>query len=134
MMTVDVRRLGVDDAEDFRALRLEGFARHPLQFRYAPEDEADLPLEAMRARLASDLVVGAFAGGRLVGIGAFSRFGGVKLRHRGLLWGMYVRGEARGSGAADAIVGAIVEHARGQVELLQLTVMADELLMVKRPG
>jgi ribosomal protein S18 acetylase RimI-like enzyme len=38
---------------------------------------------------------------------------------------MYVRPEARGRGVADALMRALVEHARGRVRLLKLTVMAD---------
>ena len=35
---------------------------------------------------------------------------------------MYVRESERGSGLADEIVNAIIEHARAQVEQLQLSV------------
>jgi len=119
-----VRRLGPEDAADFRALRLEGFAAHPLEFRYAPADEEALPLPEMERRLRESCVVGAWLGGELVGIGGWTRFPGEKLRHKGLLWGMYVRPTARGSGAADAIVRALVADAAGEVELLLLTVAA----------
>ena len=62
---------------------------------------------------------------RLLGVGGFARFAGDKLDHKGLVWGMYVRPEARGRGVADALMRALIEHARGCVCLLQLTVMAD---------
>ena len=122
---ITVRRLTRGDAAAFHALRLESFARHPLQFRYAPGDEESLSLDAVAARLASEHVVGAFVDGALAGIGGFTRYAGAKLRHKGLLWGMYVRQEARGLGLGDRIVEAILEHARGRVETLQLTVMAE---------
>jgi hypothetical protein len=56
-----VRRLGLEDAPRFHALRLDGFVSHPCEFRIAPEDEADLPLSRVEARLANEFVVGAFA-------------------------------------------------------------------------
>jgi RimJ/RimL family protein N-acetyltransferase len=59
-----------------------------------------------------------------VGIGGWTRFAGEKLRHKGLLWGMYVRPAARGTGAASAIVHAIEDDARRKVEMLLLTVAA----------
>ncbi|HEX9937562.1 MAG TPA: GNAT family N-acetyltransferase [Longimicrobium sp.] len=120
----EVRRLGPGDAAAYRALRLEGFAAHPLDFRYSPADEAALTLPETEARLAGSFVAGVFAGGALGAIGGWTRFTGEKLRHKGLLWGMYVQPHLRGTGAADRIVEAIVDDARGQVEILLLTVAA----------
>ena len=47
-------------------------------------------------------MVGALDEVRLLGVGGFARFAGDKLDHKGLVWGMYVRPEARGRGVADA--------------------------------
>jgi RimJ/RimL family protein N-acetyltransferase len=69
-------------------------------------------------------VAGVFAGGTLCGIGGWTRLTGEKLSHKGLLWGMYVQPHLRGTGAADRIVEAIVDDARGQVQILLLTVAA----------
>jgi GNAT superfamily N-acetyltransferase len=121
---LDVRRLGPGDAAAYRALRLEGFAAHPLEFRYSPADEEALTPAETERRLAESFVIGVFADGELGGIGGWTRFGGEKLRHKGLLWGMYVQPRLRGTGAADRIVEAIVNDARGQVKLLLLTVAA----------
>jgi GNAT superfamily N-acetyltransferase len=121
---IDLRRLGPGHAPAYRTLRLEGFAAHPLEFRYSPADEEALTLAETERRLADSFVVGVFAGGELAGIGAWTRFAGEKLRHKGLLWGMYVQPRLRGTGAAARIVEAIVDDARGQVELLLLTVAA----------
>lgn len=120
----ELRRLGPGDAAAYRALRLEGFAAHPLDFRYSPADEAALTLAETEGRLAGSFVAGVFAGGALCGIGGWTRLAGEKLRHKGLLWGMYVQPQLRGTGAADRIVEAIVDDARGQVEILLLTVAA----------
>lgn len=122
--TAVIRRLESDDAAAFRALRMEGARRHPREFRFSPKDEDGQPLSAVRERLAGSFVAGAFAGGELVGIGGWTRLAGAKLRHKGLLWGMYLRPSARGSGTAGRIVDAIVNDARGEVETLVLTVVA----------
>jgi len=121
---IELRRLGPEDAPVYRALRIEGFAAHPLEFRYAPADEEALALAETERRLAESFVVGVFAAGELAGIGGWTRFAGEKLRHKGLLWGMYLRPHLRGTGAADRIVEAIIDDARGQVALLLLTVAA----------
>lgn len=126
MVGYTVRRIGPEDASRFHALRLEGFVSHPFEFRIAPDDEADLPLSRVEARLANEFVVGAFApDDTLAGIGGLMVHGGSKLRHKALLWGMYVRQAARGQGLGDEIVATLLSHARaGGVEIVQLTVVA----------
>jgi ribosomal protein S18 acetylase RimI-like enzyme len=118
-----IRRLGPHDAPEFRALRREGFIRFPLQFRYAPQDEDGVSVAETERRLAEQFVAGAFVDGALAGIAGFSRFAGRKLCHKGLLWGMYVRPETQGTGLGGALVEAVLDHARGEVETVQLTVM-----------
>ena len=72
--TWGVRRLTAADAPAFQALRLEGFALHPLQFRVAPEDESGLSLQAVGERLAKTFVVGGFHDDDLVGVGGLTRW------------------------------------------------------------
>ena len=121
-----VRRLTAQDAAAFHHLRLEGFARHPGQFRIAVADEQGLALGDVAARLDREYVVGGFRGPELVAIGGLSRFTGAKLRHKALLWGMYVREEARGAGLGDAIVARLLDHAVSEgIEIVLLTLAAD---------
>ena len=44
------------------------------------------------------------------------------MRHKGVLFGMYVRESERGSGLAEEILAMIVDVARERVEQLQLSV------------
>jgi len=118
-------RLTAADVERFRFLRLEGLRGDPSGFRYGEAEDALIETSTWEARLERDFVVGAERDGELVGVGGFSRFAGEKLHHKGLIWGMYVRPHARGTGAADAIMRALIAHARSHVRQLQLTVMAD---------
>jgi RimJ/RimL family protein N-acetyltransferase len=125
-MATTTRRLTAGDAAAYQTLRLEGFTLHPLQFRIAPEDEESLTLETLGERLDRSFVVGAYQADELVGIGGLTRFEGAKLRHRALLWGMYLRERARGSGAADELMRVLLDEAR-KLELRQviLTVAAE---------
>jgi RimJ/RimL family protein N-acetyltransferase len=123
-----VRRLSASDAAEYQALRLEGFLRHPLDFRIAPEDECRLSPAEVGDRLEREFVAGGFQGDKLMGTAGLSRFEGTKLRHRGLLWGMYVREEARGSGMADQLMELLLNQA-GLLAIKQviLTVAAENL-------
>ena len=121
-----VRRLRASDATAYHLLRLEGFARHPREFRVAPEDEEALQPEAVARHLESTFVAGACQGDELVGIAGITRFDGAKLRHRALLWGMYVRPSARGGGVGDALMRFLMAEARAQgIEQVILTVAAE---------
>ncbi len=122
-----IRRLGPGDAEAFFALRLRCMHDAAAQFRSAPEDVKREGLALWQARLASDdeRIVGVFDGDVLIGIGGIVREPRVKLRHKALLFGMFVIDEAAGHGLGRAIVDALIAEARGFVSSLHLTLMAD---------
>ena len=118
-------RLGPDDVGPFLNLRGQALDGDPDAFRYTTADDRRAGEAAWRERLRRDYVIGAVADEGLIGIGGFARLTGDKIDHKGLIWGMYVRPEARGRGVADALMLALLEHARARVRLVQLTVMAD---------
>lgn len=43
------------------------------------------------------------------------------------MWGVYLRPALRGRGAGEALVGAVIEHARAYVDLLFAAVTAENL-------
>jgi RimJ/RimL family protein N-acetyltransferase len=126
---VDLRPLGRGDAEAYREIRLEALSRHPDAFGAAFEDERERTVEQFAERLGQPppaTVFGGFDGDRLVGTAGFYAHTGLKVRHGGVLWGMYVRPAWRGSGLAERLVRAVIGHARAQeIEVLELTVARD---------
>jgi ribosomal protein S18 acetylase RimI-like enzyme len=120
-----IRRLSRADAEAFRAIRLEGLERHPPAFGASFKEERSRPASFFADTLDQHFVLGAEFPGRLVGVAGFRFHDGEKKRHRGTLWGMYVREEARGKGVARPLVDGILEHARQRVEEVALSVWAD---------
>jgi len=122
-----MRRLGPGDAAAYREIRLEALADSPHAFSSTLESEQDQPLDRFATRLADDFVLGAFSGSHLVGVAGFYVQPRPKHRHKGLLWGMYIRPDHRAAGIGRTLVEAIIEHARQHVELLQLFVIADNL-------
>lgn len=125
-ISLKVRRLGPRDVADYRDLRLEGLKVHPEAFASSWEHEVDKPASWWEERLETNAVFGGWVNSSpLVGLAGFSVQDGVKLQHKGVLWGMYVRPQARGTGLAAVLVNQVVEHARTLVEDVCLTVVAS---------
>src|SRR5262249_49721888 len=95
-----VRRLETSDAELYRAIRLESLRLHPEAYGSAFETEEARPLSAFADRLTQSHLLGGLEGNELVGIVGFQREEGPKQRHKGYVWGVYVRPAARGRGIA----------------------------------
>ena len=122
-MDLDVRRLGPEDAAAFQALRLDGLARHPCAFAASHEEEIGRSAAEVACRLERDAVFGAFAKDDLLGVAGFAVPPLAKKRHKGLLWGVYVRAAARGRGRGRVLVERVIEHARTHVAQLHVAVV-----------
>jgi ribosomal protein S18 acetylase RimI-like enzyme len=130
-MTADpiCRPLGVAEAEDFRRLRLEALDLHPRAFGALAGEERALGLEVfaerIRGRQPGDAVFGAFVDGRLVGIAGLQRAEGASRCHRAMLQTVHVQPAHRGTGLAEALVRAVVAHARDHVDQINAFVAAE---------
>jgi len=130
-MSIEVRQLTTSDVEFLREIRLEGLRLNPEAFGSAFEDEQSAPLEKYSGWLANSQVFGAFDGAHIVGIAAFGTFTGRKDSHKGWLRAMYVRPTHRRTGASRLLVQAVIDAARLRVELLQLSVVSDNLPAIR---
>src|SRR6267154_5152505 len=106
------------DAALYRDIRLEALQANPEAFGSSYETEAAQPLNWFSARLADSSVLAAFHGAELVGIAGLAIQQGPKKAHKGLIWGMYVRRDARVAGIGRRLMEAIIELARDRVELV----------------
>jgi ribosomal protein S18 acetylase RimI-like enzyme len=123
---VQIRRLTGSDAHAYRALRLRAFRDYPEAFTSSFEEESLKPLANSEQRLSessSCRVWGAFVENRLVGMVGLEREQRQKIRHKGLIIGMYVAPEFARRGIARTLLNTLLEHARQiDLELLVLTV------------
>lgn len=120
-----IRRLEPADAALYREIRLEALQKNPEAFGSTFERESAQPLSWFEAAIGRADIFGAFLDGKLAGIAGFSVQEGSKQAHKGLLWAMYVRDVARGLGLGKILVAAVLDHARGRVEMVQLTVVSE---------
>src|SRR5438874_13624156 len=98
-----VRKLTETDAEDFWNIRLRALRDNPQAFGSSYEESVTTPLTNVVRRLRNEstagdnFILGAFEVD-LVGTVGFRREQGIKERHKGMIWGMFVVPEMRGKG------------------------------------
>jgi RimJ/RimL family protein N-acetyltransferase len=122
---LQIRRLEASDAALYRDIRLEALQRNPEAFGSTFERENAQPLSWFEAVVGRADIFGAFLDGVLVGVAGFAAPEGSKQAHKGLLWGMYVRTAARNLALGKRLVAAVLDHADGRVEMVQLTVVSE---------
>ena len=128
---IAVRRLLPAEAETFRAIRLEALATCPEAFATTYAMQAADPPGYFAETLRGAAVFGAFREEEIVGMAGLRREPGERKQHKGVLWGMYVRPTVQGLGLGRALVRAVLEHARGEVEQVLLLVVSDNLRAVR---
>lgn len=114
-----VRRLSVDELEAYRSIRLEAVSSEPAAFASTVNDWMGKSDDQWRSKLASAVFVAFDQFHRPVGMMELSQRLPSKMRHRGLLAGVYVRKSLRGSGIADKLLDAVSIHANS-LGILQL--------------
>jgi len=122
---VQIRRLEVSDVALYRDIRLEALKKNPEAFGSTFERESAQPLSWFEATLGRAAIFGAFLDGGLAGIAGYGAHENSKQVHKALLWTMYVRDTARNLGLGTSLVAAVLDHARGRVEMVQLTVVSE---------
>jgi RimJ/RimL family protein N-acetyltransferase len=122
-----VRRIVRGDLERLKEIRLEAIQSHPEAFSRDPESERGLRLEDWLNRIEKGLWFVCEQDGTWAGIAALGRNAGAKTEHVGSFGSMYVRPAYRGSGVADVLVKAVLDEAAKHVEIVTLTVNAENL-------
>jgi ribosomal protein S18 acetylase RimI-like enzyme len=134
---MELRLLTVDDAEALWHLRLEALRNDPASFADSAEEHLNTTVETSREFLSKkdpvhNFVVGMFEEGKLSGTAGFFRRSNNKERHKGHIWGVYVRPQSRGKGVARALMQEIIRRAHGIEGLEQVTLVASANLPAQR--
>jgi ribosomal protein S18 acetylase RimI-like enzyme len=120
---MNIRLLEQDDCLIFKTLRLEALLQHPEAFGSSFEEESAMSDAEFLDGFKKSDIFGAFVDNQLVGCAGFFVQSPLKMRHRGVLFSMYIKPDFRKNGIGDALVKAIISHAKNRVTQLHTTVV-----------
>jgi ribosomal protein S18 acetylase RimI-like enzyme len=121
---INIRPLAADDAMIWRTIRLEALINAPVAFSQTLEDAEKQTIDDYRKIVSGPFPpFAAFDGTKAIGTVGFYILGGLKMSHRGVLWGMYVSPTHRGQGIGRKLISSVIDHARGRVEQIHLHVV-----------
>ena len=137
MSNFHIRRLVAADANAYRALMLDAYATHRIEFISTRAEREGQPIAWWAERIgdahSSKCAFGAYIDSVLIGTVALEFETREKTRHKATLIGMYVSERARGGGVGRQLVEAAQAAARARegVHLVQLTVTEGNTAALK---
>lgn len=128
---LDIRPLNAADATAFRQVRLQAISDAPSAVWPTYEEEAKRTVQDIGARIArsdTQIVFGAFNGSELAAIAGLRREPLAQVRHKAVLWGVYVSPARRREGLARKLLSRVLSFAREEGVLqIQLCVNVENI-------
>lgn len=124
-MNCGIRHLQEQDWALWKDIRLDALQSNPEAFGSSYEEESVWADETFKQNLLKSDIFGAFLNNKLVGVAGFRIYEPQKLRHRGMLFTIYVKAEHRNQGIADQLLITVIHHARSKVLQLLCTVNTE---------
>lgn len=129
---MEIRLVTTKNAESWWHLRLTALKDEPHAFAESAEEHESRTVEEAREFFRGlnqeNFICGAFEDGELAGTAGFYREKHAKFRHKGTIWGVYVRRESRRKGVARAILNEVIRRAKmiAGLEQILLVVAATQ--------
>jgi len=126
---MEILEIHKEQLMEYRSFLLRGLKEHPENFRISVEDEWNAPFPTQSRP--DSFTLAAIQDGKFIGVVSFEREGEnrIKIRHKGLLFRMYVAQEFSGKGVGKALIHELLEKAKKlpNMEQVNLTVVTTNL-------
>lgn len=128
---MNIKLLDQKNWQEWKEIRLDALHHVPDAFASSFEEESLWSDEKFKLALDQNTIFGAFINNQLIGCAGFYQLNLLKTRHRGVIWGMYIKPEYRKKGIGEKLLDAIVKHAKPLVMQLHLTVVTTNEKAIK---
>ena len=127
MTAIQITEINSKDVIRYKEFITKGLIQDENNFRITPSDDLNEPFPTNDAE--DSFTLGAIMHDSLIGVVSFKRegFNGEKLRHKGLLFRLYVEKDYRKQGIGKKLIYALIDRARKikGIEQINLTVIAN---------
>jgi ribosomal protein S18 acetylase RimI-like enzyme len=128
---MEIRPLAATDATAFSQIRLQAISDSPSAVWPTHEEEARRTVKEIEARIQrteTQVVFGAFIGMKLVGIAGLRREPLEQVKHKAVVWGVFISPDQRREGLARKLLSRVLSCAREEGVLqVQLCVNAENV-------
>ncbi|MEW9502466.1 GNAT family N-acetyltransferase [Jeotgalibacillus marinus] len=128
---MEIRRVQVEDAKQYRAFRLEALKNASQAFGASYEEEMNDSIDKHKSRFSSEdsFTFGAFNQEKLIGVVTLVPNKLIKIQHKANILAMYVTPSQRGEGVGAQLMEKAIEQAKRlpSIEQVLLTVVESNL-------
>lgn len=124
-MNIEIKVLTVNEAHDFRAIRLSALVQCPSMFGSTYEIELAKPLTFFKECLLNSKVFGVYYEQKIIGLAILTQQSGLKFCHKADLSSVFIEPDYQRIGIATSLLNTVIKHAKHQVQQILLTVADD---------
>lgn len=129
MSKLEIRRILPADMDLWFKMRIESLYDSPSAFLASPETELARGIESFRERISKggddNVIFACFDGAQIVGSVGLVRESHLKAKHKGTIWGMYLRPEYRGKQIGKKLIQTAIDFARDRMKLKKVDLSVE---------